>query len=131
MPSIRFTFFSKFNEIKVPLPHKLRVFHEKSSCKNLSRVSDASIALFPEPVVTSEGWDSTGCTQTSSSDYHDMLLSHHVLRCFLWCALNRLVYVLLWCILHSFLHISDNCNPNIGAYLLELSDFVSETLQVN
>ena len=62
MPSIRFTFLSKLNEIEVPLPHKLRVFHEKSSSKDLSRISDAPIALFPEPVVTSEGRDPAGCT---------------------------------------------------------------------
>jgi hypothetical protein len=62
MTSIRLAFFSKLNKIEVPLPDKLRVLFEKSIGKNLCGVSDSSIALLPEPIVSSECWNATGRT---------------------------------------------------------------------
>jgi hypothetical protein len=131
MTSIGLTFLSKFNEIKVPLPHKLRVLLKESICKNLSGISDTSIALFPESVVTSESRDTTGSIHSSPGNHYYVFLSHHMLCCLLWCALNRLSFILIWCILHSLFQCWDNSSSNIGAYFIKLIDFISETLQVN
>ena len=69
-------FFYKFYEVKEPLPHELRVLMKELVCQDLGRISNASVATGPEPVVAAEGGDSTGSAQASSGNNHDVLLAN-------------------------------------------------------
>lgn len=93
MASIRFAFLSELNEVKVPLPHKLRVFLKESICENFGRICDSAIALLPEPVIASKGWDSTGCTQPSPCHHYYILFADNEFCRLLRCAFLRLMSI--------------------------------------
>jgi len=115
----------------VPLPNKLWVFVKESIGKDFSGVSDSTIALLPESIVTSEGRNTTGGTDTSPSNHDYILFPNHMLSSLLWCALNGLSFVLIRGMHHALFHIGNNSSANVSAYLLKLIDLISETLEVD
>jgi len=93
MTCIRLAFFHQINEIVMPSPDNLGIFHKSFHCQYLLRicVSLVSISLCPKALCSSKCRYSTSRTQSGASQYHNILAPFYNLSGLLGCRLNGLV----------------------------------------
>ena len=100
---ICFAFSHELNKIIVPMPSDLRVLQKIFHCKYYHRIALVSVLLAPKTISTTEGWNATSCTQTCTSQDHNIFGVFQIRSSFFSCNIYRMMFKLNFCLTSNLL----------------------------